>query len=292
MGEVWIKESTLTAIGDAVRTKTGASGLLAPGDMITALDGIKSSGVYLFSKKGMGSDVTETMNFGAKELVTSNATIPEVEIEWGIDAPSYNNDTGVWELPNSIISTIVNTDTNIPTNADDISIRILAREYGVFIRLTSEPNVWYVVDEVSVDTMNASGTCTKDMVYNLKYEAPIGDVIGYAVADDLAKYPDGGWKNGYYWECVGGNVKIIEFKTRPDTYPTTDTIRYAAEGMTWAEWVDSDYNNGDITISGTQVLCNNGTLRVLNGSNVLSSDIIIAGQVYVHAIPTISGGEN
>lgn len=51
MGEVWIKESTLTAIGDAVRAKTGASGLLAPGDMITALDGAKSHGDYLFIKK-------------------------------------------------------------------------------------------------------------------------------------------------------------------------------------------------------------------------------------------------
>ena len=121
MAEVWINEETLTAIGDAVRAKTGASGLLAPGDMITALDGV--SGVYLFSKK----------------------------------------------------------------------------------------------------------------------ETADGDVIGYAVADDLAKYPNGGEQNGYYWDCVGG---VISFSMWDDYYETT--TNYVADvGMTWLEWCHSKYNPND-----------------------------------------------
>lgn len=84
MEKVLIKEETLTAIGDAVRAKTGTSDLMSLDDMTEALGNIKSSGKYFFSKKASES----------------------------------------------------------------------------------------------------------------------GDILGYAVSDDLAKYPDGGWQDGYYWEKV------------------------------------------------------------------------------------------
>ena len=37
MGKVFIEESTLTAIGDAIRAKNGSSELIAPQDMDTAI---------------------------------------------------------------------------------------------------------------------------------------------------------------------------------------------------------------------------------------------------------------
>lgn len=100
MDKVLIKESTLTAIGDAVRAKTGVSGMLSVEAMAEALGGIKSSGKYLFSKK----------------------------------------------------------------------------------------------------------------------ETESSDILGYAVSDDLEKYPDGGTQDGYYWECVGGKPgpKIVSWADGTD----------------------------------------------------------------------------
>lgn len=40
MSEVLIQESTLSAIGDAIRSKTGSSNLMSPAEMVTAIDGI------------------------------------------------------------------------------------------------------------------------------------------------------------------------------------------------------------------------------------------------------------
>lgn len=42
MGKVFINESTLTDIGDAIRTKTGGSKLIAPLDMASEIEGIKT----------------------------------------------------------------------------------------------------------------------------------------------------------------------------------------------------------------------------------------------------------
>lgn len=62
MDQVFIKEETLTAIGDAVRAKTGTSELLTPGDMVSALNNLSDSidiseyeGKYLWCKKASSS---------------------------------------------------------------------------------------------------------------------------------------------------------------------------------------------------------------------------------------------
>ena len=156
MEKYLIEDTTLTAIGNAVRAKTGTSGMLSVEAMAEALGNIKDSGKYLFSKK-------ETVD---------------------------------------------------------------------------------------------------------------GDILGYAVTDNLAKYPDGGWQNGYYWELASK----ISFKIGQVTY-------YAAEGMTWAEWVETDYNTGGWYIDTI------GDVRASSGlvSNVTSTQTIVDGQTYT---AVVSGGSN
>lgn len=44
MSKVFIEESTLTSIGDAIRAKTGATELISPADMATEIEGIESGG--------------------------------------------------------------------------------------------------------------------------------------------------------------------------------------------------------------------------------------------------------
>ena len=44
MSKVFIEESTLTSIGDAIRSKTGETGLIAPLDMATAISNLATGG--------------------------------------------------------------------------------------------------------------------------------------------------------------------------------------------------------------------------------------------------------
>lgn len=288
MGEVWIKESTLTAIGDAVRAKTGVSGLLSPEKMLEGLSNIKDSGKYLFSKKVMANEYTTTSGTATKTLVTQGENISEVEIEIVVDAPAlpgaekttgvlYNSEKGIWEFVGGTVVTLVNTDTDLPSGVTSGAVLTP----NTMIRLTSEPNIWYSASKITTSSMDASGTCAKTMTYSAKYEAPVSDILGYAVSDDLTKYPDGGWKDGYYWELVSK----IEFKIRNNNgnYVTF----YAAEGMTWAEFVDSEYNTQGIYIAGTSVLYGN-EIRTSSGVSVTPTDIIMNDGSY----NAMGGGSN
>ena len=51
MGKYLINDTTLTAISDAIRSKTGKIDLMKPSQWAGELDNIKSSGQYLWSKK-------------------------------------------------------------------------------------------------------------------------------------------------------------------------------------------------------------------------------------------------
>lgn len=44
MSKVFIEETSLTAIGDAIREKTGGTELLSPAQMVTAIQGITGGG--------------------------------------------------------------------------------------------------------------------------------------------------------------------------------------------------------------------------------------------------------
>ena len=44
MSKVFIEESTLTSIGDAIRSKTGETGLIAPLNMATAISNLATGG--------------------------------------------------------------------------------------------------------------------------------------------------------------------------------------------------------------------------------------------------------
>lgn len=58
MAKYFIQEETLTAIGDAIRSKTGGTDILTPAEMVTAIEGIEAGGG---SGNGGNSDVDEMM---------------------------------------------------------------------------------------------------------------------------------------------------------------------------------------------------------------------------------------
>lgn len=268
MDHVWIKEETLTAIGDAVRAKSGASGLLAPDDMLEALGNIKSSGKYLFSKKGMSQTATETSSSMTVTLVTPNTSIPSRKIRYSVDRPTYNAEKQIWELPNYTEVDLVNTDNVVPAG-------------GCFVALMDEPHITYYCTAFNVGAQSSLGTYTKSMTCSYKAEAQAGsDVLGYGVADDLAKYPDGGWSaDGYYWECVGRPVvPMIEFAILGGSYQ-------AEAGMTWGDFINSEYNPTDgnqIASRGSNVIVKEFDMYVqtTDGTNVQTTDVIVDGYTY------------
>ena len=122
-----------------------------------------------------------------------------------------------------------------------------------------EPSQW------TVELDNAGGSSSGQYLWSKK-ESADGDVIGYAVADDSSKYPNGGFgADGYYWELVGKPVTLISFTV---TCTSTNIIKtyQAEEGMTWSDWLSSKY--ADTSPSGSDFgTMSNGVVTAVNGSS-------------------------
>ena len=101
-----------------------------------------------------------------------------------------------------------------------------------------------------------------------------GNFIEYVVSDNLNKYPDGGEQGGYYWECIGGKPELIEFTISGTTYQ-------AEKGMTWEEWIPSEYNTEGYQIVNNYVMNSSGSSYVeINGQNPTPTDIIVLDGSY------------
>lgn len=87
-----------------------------------------------------------------------------------------------------------------------------------------------------------------------------GDIIKYAVSNNQNEYPNGGWQNGYYWELV----TLIQFTVTCTTTNITKTYQ-AEAGMTWSEWLNSQY--ADMSPSNTAFgVMGGGFITAVNGS--------------------------
>ena len=63
-----------------------------------------------------------------------------------------------------------------------------------------------------------------------------GKFIEYVVSDNPNKYPNDGEQGSYYYELYRGPKTLISFTINGTSYQ-------AEEGMTWAEWIDSEYSS-------------------------------------------------
>ena len=75
MSKVFIEESTLTSIGDAIRSKTGETGLIAPLDMATAISNLATGGGELEYIRLTRSDIGDsTIKWYLEEYLPSTDT--------------------------------------------------------------------------------------------------------------------------------------------------------------------------------------------------------------------------
>lgn len=82
---------------------------------------------------------------------------------------------------------------------------------------------------------------------------------------------------------MGGGSKLISFTI----YGINGVVSYeASDGMTWIDFVNSNYNsNGDFSLNETNVMYKGTSIK-----NVVSTNTIISGEEY-NAYPT-GGGSN
>ena len=106
MSRAFINESTLTAIGDAIRAKTGKSDLIAPGDMPTEIENIPTGGgeipeeafvitgncVSRFANNGWNWFITEfgnritTQNIQSGQAMFTNCTLVTIPFDFNCSA--------------------------------------------------------------------------------------------------------------------------------------------------------------------------------------------------------------
>ena len=90
----------------------------------------------------------------------------------------------------------------------------------------------------------------------------------------VLKVVDGSWVAS---ELV--SVKLIKFTIVGITYQ-------AKEGMTWAEWVESEYNTDDFTASSSTIFKTDTSIVKYNSINVTPTDVIISDATYTANRPS------
>ena len=79
---------------------------------------------------------------------------------------------------------------------------------------------------------------------------------------------------------IFGRDDMIEFKVRYEEVNKMN-IYYAEEGMTWEEWINSEYNVDGIEIYNDSVFTNDGYISFDGKKFVKPSDLVVDGNIYV-----------
>ena len=291
MAKCFIEDATLTAIGNAIRAKTGGTDLMIPSAMPAAIEGIIAgggSGSYVWTKQGMSETVTEDTTGGTYTLTTSNDSRPSSEIEYTYTEPTYDSSKRQWVFADSTVVTVVNSDDILPSISGNI-----------YCRVTSEPNVWYLVTSFN---KGSSSPYPKNMAYSKKFTADVDGAKKYLTDINEDKYPVDGWSlDGYYYKRVisdpnrtgGGdvwtqsNISTYDFVSihyangiwvAGAGYYSRRGLYYSTNGKTWDQSnITSDtaiytvyYANG-IWVAGSRGLYYSTDGMIWDQSNIISS---------------------
>ena len=298
MAKCFIEDATLTAIGNAIRAKSGKTDLMLPSAMPAAIEGIIAgggSGSYVWTKQGMSETVTEDTTGGTYTLTTSNDSRPSSEIEYTYTEPTYDSSKRQWVFADSTVVTVVNSDDILPSISGNI-----------YCRVTSEPNVWYLV--ISFDK-DSSSPYMKNMAYNKKFTADVDWAKKYLTDTNEDKYPVDGWSlDGYYYKRfisdpnrTGGgdvwtqsNISTYDFVSihyangiwvAGAGYYSMRGLYYSTDGKTWAQSnvtstsIYTVYYANGIWVAGSD---NNGLYYSADGKTWTQSNIIDESISSVH----------
>lgn len=166
-----------------------------------------------------------------------------------------------------------------------------------------------------------NGTRYYDATQTPSFEANVGDVIYCSIAESYNR--SSVYLNGtrvitakqddveYYYTVASNAMITFEYSTNDKIIRITEipegqilftidsTNYFADEGMTWAEWVESEYNTGGYTNKtssyGNVVLFGSvGVAGVKTATSVVvqQSDVIISNHSYIHGVVASQGSND
>lgn len=167
--------------------------------------GGSNSGQYVWQKKYMKDIVAETITTVTVQLVNCDSQYGNKScvIEYSNEPPVYNYEKKTWEMINSQVVTLLNTDAEIPQINGT-----------VYMRDIKSPTSWELIDQFKVSTMFEDGTYNKWATGSAIYSVEIDDInIEYVADNSEEKYPRHGWVDGVCYDSMEipkkRNVKII-----------------------------------------------------------------------------------
>ena len=204
MSEVLIQESTLSAIGDAIRSKTGSTNLMSPAEMVTAIDGIETGG-------------GETINLmSLKRSSTMKSYGNTSSAVYGGSAFSFTIN------PNFVCGFLImavrmqSTNSTLITNNTTMYRTVYLITINDIQDITSKDDVFsyyklagyrYDDDPIIVGT-HVNQTADMEKVYN-------GDFDGITVTFDVGRSADGvggGAKYSYKFSAAANdNIRFFQF---------------------------------------------------------------------------------
>ena len=239
MAKCFIEDTTLTSIGDAIRAKTGGTDLMIPSAMPAAIEGIISgggSGSYVWTKQGMSETVTEDTTGGTYTLTTPDTSRPSSEIEMCTAAPVYDSSKRQWNFDSTLGGYMKGTVSNEDSVLPPIGVGPWPSE--IYVRITSEPNIWYLVTEFGVGD---SSPYLKTMTYSKKFTADVDWAKKYLTDMNEDKYLVDGWSlDGYYYK------RVISDPNR-----TSGGIDWAQSNITSEDDFHSVYYSNGIWVAGS-----------------------------------------
>lgn len=253
--KMWINRETLEGIANAIRSKKGTTDLIPVPELETEILSIVAG-----DSSWCGEYVDGTIyKTGAIVSFEGNIYICIKDLDEMQD-PTY---TEYWQMLNEQGETIPEISEALALTASTDG----AEEGELVIAYSLSEKV-----ALPTGTNKQLGILTDEdfIASNIKSGVNIFGLTGTYTSETVSEW-DG---TGVVIEAIA-SASLISF--------TIDGTSYQAEaGMTWSEWVASDYNNftssnGNLSIDGTTVKVGTG----YKISSVASTDVIVAGTAYV-----------
>lgn len=227
MAKYAIEDSSLTAIADAIRAKTGATTSLTPSAMATAISEIDDEIVL--------QEKTVTPTKSAQEIVADDGND-------GLSKVTVNAIPDEYIVPSGE-ETITENGSYDVTEKASVTVNVEAEDSAVPTEVSTEAEMTALLES-----------------------GEVGGVYKYTGET-------GTYENGAYYVL---EESLISFVIGGTTYQAED-------GMTWGEWLESDYGSSDFEWNGTCIVQISTGYFVAESANTYPSntDAIIADFNYV-----------
>ena len=301
----FIKQSTLTAIANAIRGKRGKTGTINPVDFASEIEqietGITPTGTLQIYSNGT-HDVTEcakaivavpqpqlyapTISLSGNILNIANST------KNGSFVESYELycETDLYIIYEGAYTAINLSDLDLAEGAHKLSV--IAKGTG-FVHSPSSNAVTYTTTfSFTIDgtTYQAEHGMSweewKDSTYNtggyvMNSDCEITNRNGTHVVID---------PEGIVQVDINTPVADTAYTLEAITFSfTINGVSYTAEvGMTFSDWIDSTYNTGGFISDGGTITTADGTGIELNGTQVGEEDEIVHGGAYTIEIQLVT----